>query len=472
MKTKLTYIIAAIFVTILISGYSYYTLSYPTSLFDAGHQRVQMITTAGDNFSGSWAPGVNFPLSPRYYGAYCTYTRNDTTWLFVLGGDTTGGGHATRTSYKFNFRTNQWTQIAPMPIPLRTHTAAVAGDFVYTFGGLDSPTSNGVTNIYKYDINANTWTSAGNLPIPMFLSKAIIANNSFIFVTGGVTTTLDGFEDIEIPNNLRYSTELEEVNEWKPIPNAKGDFGYIGIRTTFADNIFKAYIIGGYNVGTIPSADVIECSIDILDSANTTYTVHSNVIPGGGLARHTTALLNDGTILVSGGVRDIGFTAINSHYIFNPDNISFTQLPNSNFPICAHFSGVAFTGNQYKFMTTAGVTSGPALTNQSQVYSDSVTIGINNISTTLPETFNLKQNYPNPFNPSTKIRFDVISGADPVKLVIYDMTGREVQLLFNQTFLPGSYEYTFDASGLSGGVYFYTLQSADKIESRKMTLIK
>ena len=100
------------------------------------------------------------------------------------------------------------------------------------------------------------------------------------------------------------------------------------------------------------------------------------------------------------------------------------------------------------------------------------TIGITPISSEVPETFRLHQNYPNPFNPSTKIRFDVPGNKEFVKLIIYDISGREVAKLVNQELAPGVYEYEFNGEGLSSGIYFYTLNAGEFAETKKMVLVK
>ncbi len=115
-------------------------------------------------------------------------------------------------------------------------------------------------------------------------------------------------------------------------------------------------------------------------------------------------------------------------------------------------------------------------------------IGIQNISTEIPSAFSLEQNYPNPFNPSTKIRFSIpavvsrpdkpgytethFRGNDRVFLKVFDILGKEVATLVNESLQPGTYETSFDASNLAGGIYFYRLQSDNYVESRKMLLIK
>ena len=100
-----------------------------------------------------------------------------------------------------------------------------------------------------------------------------------------------------------------------------------------------------------------------------------------------------------------------------------------------------------------------------------VPIGITNISTEVPDKFVLYQNYPNPFNPSTKIRFD-IPKSSLVKLIVYDMIGREVAVLVNSEIKPGSYEYLWDGTNLTSGVYFYRLQAEGFVQVKKMILLK
>ena len=98
-------------------------------------------------------------------------------------------------------------------------------------------------------------------------------------------------------------------------------------------------------------------------------------------------------------------------------------------------------------------------------------IGIKLISNGTPKEYSLSQNYPNPFNPTTKIKFDIPRSGD-VKLVIYDILGREVTTLVNQDLKPGVYEVEWNASNKPSGVYFYKLTTADFTETKRMVLIK
>ena len=88
-----------------------------------------------------------------------------------------------------------------------------------------------------------------------------------------------------------------------------------------------------------------------------------------------------------------------------------------------------------------------------------------------PTAFSLSQNYPNPFNPQTAIRYQV-SGVTDVKLVVYDLLGREVATLVNEKKTVGSHEVSFDGAGLASGVYFYRLTAGTFVQSRKMLMLK
>ena len=99
------------------------------------------------------------------------------------------------------------------------------------------------------------------------------------------------------------------------------------------------------------------------------------------------------------------------------------------------------------------------------------TIGIEPVSGTLPEKFELSQNYPNPFNPSTNINFSIpVSGK--VKLSVFDVSGREVAVLVNKDLAAGTYKADFNASMLSSGVYFYRINAGDFTDVKKMMLVK
>lgn len=93
-----------------------------------------------------------------------------------------------------------------------------------------------------------------------------------------------------------------------------------------------------------------------------------------------------------------------------------------------------------------------------------------------PKSFGLLQNYPNPFNPETTISYQIPFDSR-VRVVVYDVLGREKQTLFEGQQRAGNYEVRFDASGIASGVYFYRL-SAESIgkesytNAKKMVVLK
>ncbi len=95
----------------------------------------------------------------------------------------------------------------------------------------------------------------------------------------------------------------------------------------------------------------------------------------------------------------------------------------------------------------------------------------------LPKKYDLSQNYPNPFNPVTKIDYDLPFNSR-VSIILYDMTGREVKTLVNETAGAGYYTLNFNASSISSGTYFYrliaksTVKDGQIIMTKKMVLVK
>ena len=94
----------------------------------------------------------------------------------------------------------------------------------------------------------------------------------------------------------------------------------------------------------------------------------------------------------------------------------------------------------------------------------------------IPEKFTIHQNYPNPFNPFTTLRYDLPENA-LVNIIIYDMLGRHVKTLINQTQDAGYKSVIWDATNdygkpVSAGIYLYQIQAGEYISTKKMVLLK
>ena len=97
--------------------------------------------------------------------------------------------------------------------------------------------------------------------------------------------------------------------------------------------------------------------------------------------------------------------------------------------------------------------------------------GVTKNESQIPTEHALLQNYPNPFNPSTKIKFD-IPKSSYVKLIVYDVLGREIMTLVDEKLNAGRYEINWDGSDYPSGVYIYKLVAGDFVNVKKMVLLK
>jgi hypothetical protein len=98
-------------------------------------------------------------------------------------------------------------------------------------------------------------------------------------------------------------------------------------------------------------------------------------------------------------------------------------------------------------------------------------VGIQQISTEIPQRSALSQNYPNPFNPITNFEFR-IADFGLVKLTVFDAIGREIEVLVNQQLQPGTYEVSWNASAYPSGVYYYRLSAGEFTQTKPMLLLK
>ena len=133
---------------------------------------------------------------------------------------------------------------------------------------------------------------------------------------------------------------------------------------------------------------------------------------------------------------------------------SFPGIPysNENFP-WPQFAHDRYRTNQYGFIPP------------------DEPVGIQPISTFVPDKFILYQNYPNPFNPTTNIKFD-LKNQGKVKLRIFNALGMEISSLINESLQQGTYQAVFNGSDYSSGIYFYKLETDDFQETKRMILLK
>ncbi|MBS1493469.1 MAG: immune inhibitor A [Bacteroidetes bacterium] len=126
---------------------------------------------------------------------------------------------------------------------------------------------------------------------------------------------------------------------------------------------------------------------------------------------------------------------------------------------------------RFNYVTDAGQPGDGFFFDNFKVLNYTVTTGVSQIGTEVPDRFSLKQNYPNPFNPVTKINYD-LPKAGFVTLKVYDVTGKVVANLIRSEQKAGRYSIDFIANEFPSGTYFYKLEAGDFSEVKRMVLIK
>ena len=136
-------------------------------------------------------------------------------------------------------------------------------------------------------------------------------------------------------------------------------------------------------------------------------------------------------------------------------------------------------GNNFQNVCALQSLSDSALKYYYNDFKTCVPIGIEPISTEIPQRYELLQNYPNPFNPMTKLKFSIpllrgvaSEAGRGVLLKVYDVLGKEIAVLLNENLKPGIYEIEWDASSIPSGVYFYSLITNEFTQTKKMVVLK
>lgn len=150
-------------------------------------------------------------------------------------------------------------------------------------------------------------------------------------------------------------------------------------------------------------------------------------------------------------------------------NTTWTQ---QSFDLTSYANASSQFKIRFRLQSDAGVTSQGWHVDDIRIltYCQGVINSVGNIEQ-LPVKYSLEQNYPNPFNPVTRINY-AIAKEGFVKLTIYDLLGREVNVLVNEVKNAGYYSVDFNGVNLSSGVYFYKLESNGFVDTKKLTLIK
>ena len=243
------------------------------------------------------------------------------------------------------------------------------------------------------------------------------------------------------------------------------DHGYL---TRSGDTVFGMTQLGGANnEGVLFSMKDDGSNFQLLHSFGTGI---DGSFPYGSLALFDGFLYGttrEGGTNDNGTVFRISTTGANYETLHSLDRAVTGEFPIDNVVLNSEGDHMYFFSQRGGAFDTSGTNSYGTV----NVLYDLKSIGIQTISSSIPDKFNLYQNYPNPFNPSTEIKFS-LTNASNVSLKVYDPAGRTIATLVNSFQTAGTYSINFKAGYLPSGVYFYTLEADGFTSTKKMVLLK
>lgn len=305
-------------------------------------------------------------------------------------------------------------------------------------------------------VSARWGNNVGNInPISM-----VVDMNSNIIMAGTVNSSLD-YGVVKFDNNGTY--------QWSKTYNSPE--GWDKLRDLAKDRFGNIYVIGENGTAGFPASFKMT-TIKYNSNGDEIWLRRYDTTTVSGFAGVSIAV-DDSLNVYAIGNKNGGadYATIKYNSVGTLQWSKFYNGPSSSldYPIAI---GLDANGNTYVAGNSLDNTTGNDIALIKYVPSS---IGIQNVSTELPDGFSLSQNYPNPFNPVTKIRFTIDGNAtvrSNAKLKVYNSAGVEVATLLNGYLSAGTYEADFDGSGFSSGVYFYTLEYAGKSDTKKMILLK
>lgn len=416
--------------------------------------------------TGNWSSLSSLPQPLLGVNSYY-WPQNDK--VFICGG-ANDSAFPVNTCRWYNIAGNSYEPAAPLPSGRWSGKLVKVRDSLYLIGSRDSALKPPDGMIYKYSLTQNTWVIKDTMPVPFVYESAVcVINDSLIFVIGG---SINGFLG---PRNM-----IRVYNPWQNSWRTLTSLYPVNITTAHAeytDADTSIIVVGGYGNG----------NVNLINKGNITFQGGDTILIS------WLAFGIDGTTPFGTGVYRVAGAKWNNYMLFGPamngtstidqiwglniisalsyNWIKFNPASNDSAGMISTFGAKSGVDSNYFFLF--GGYKNPNVVSSAGKYTFGTLppIGIVAANNNIPAEFILYQNYPNPFNPYTILRFAIPNSTD-VSLTVYDILGREVNVLINEFTKAGEYEIRFDGSSLSSGIYFYTLQSGDFRKTHKMLLIK
>lgn len=418
--------------------------------------------TSGLRYTFSWAPIPRYfntlwcPPGNPYPNIPAATIHNACAWvgdtLYMHCPDASGNAAATIRRYTVG---GSWTTGVPLPVAKTQGSLTAAGDKMYYIGGGATLNGAGSTDVYEYNPATGTWTLKAPLPAAVNGHGAAAWGDSVIFVIMGPWNT-------PTANCYFYRINSNTTGTTSAFPGVATRGHACGLWNN------KIYVAGGF--GTTYTKQFYIGTIGA--TASTISWAPGPPIPSVPKAYLGGVAVGDRFYIV-GGNNSIGTTSSDSVFVWGISGQLWTPLGNQK-PAAAHNIQAAVTyhliGDTAKIFCPGG-SSGTGTTLNFDVIGCGQTVTGISPKTEIPTEYSLSQNYPNPFNPATTIEY-ALPRPGTVKLVVYDLVGKEVAVLVNEYKQAAYHRVNFDAAALSSGVYLYRITAGNFVDTKKMLLLK
>ncbi|MBL0061747.1 MAG: T9SS type A sorting domain-containing protein [bacterium] len=190
---------------------------------------------------------------------------------------------------------------------------------------------------------------------------------------------------------------------------------------------------------------------------------------------HAAMNSSSGGAIAAFGMSGIGWFAASRVYsqrlVSELYNISQSSIGDAWFTTCNYYADSALHGGLPRTAASDQLFGTFLLGDPATIIPGRTTSADPITAPVIPASIQIVGNYPNPFNPSTTINF-ILNRAGNARLTVYDITGRAVTTLAEQSFTAGQHSIVWNAAGLASGIYLVRLESSGQFDTHKITLLK
>jgi uncharacterized delta-60 repeat protein len=336
---------------------------------------------------------------------------------------------------------------------------------VYVSGstlGNDPPASYAILIKYNSD-GVQQWIQRNNGPgnTGGGSNSLRIDGSGFIYIGGYSWNPTSNYDYL----TMKYNSD--GVLQW--YQRYDGGFGLGDFETAMKLDLAGNVYVTGKSTGQIHLADSIFVTIKYnTDGIQQWVQLYPGTFNSVNVA-HDLAVDNSGNVYVTGSSMYNGM----NHFITIGYNANGNEQWNMVYvgPGAGNDFSNAIAIDNYKNVYVTGASFGNGTDYDVATIKYTSLVGIKHSGNEIPSKYELRQNFPNPFNPSTTISFDIPFSGN-AKLTIFDINGKEVDVLVNDYLNPNKYEITWNAANYSSGVYFYKLEINGYSSIKKMMIIK